>query len=79
MSHKSAERTPFLTGSLPTPDALPDGHPAAKLMNASYAAWHLCMSLLACREGATDDLIIEVRDVLADAIMTAVAEQEKSS
>jgi hypothetical protein len=58
-----------MTGGLPTPDVLPKGHPAAKLMNASYAAWHLCMSLLACREGATDLLIIEVRDALADAIV----------
>lgn len=58
-----------MTGSLPTPDVLPKGHPAAKLMNASYGAWHLCMSLLACREGATDDLIRECRDGLADAII----------
>lgn len=58
----------MITGSLPD-NPLPQGHPAAKLMNASYAAWHLCMSLLACRGGATDVLITEVRDALADAII----------
>lgn len=56
----------------PTPDALPGGHPAAELMRASYAAWHLSMALLACRDGPTDDLIIGVRDALAEAILITV-------
>lgn len=64
----------MITGSLPE-NPLPKDHPAAKLMNASYGAWHLCMSLLACREGATDELIVGVRDALADAIIqTALME-----
>jgi hypothetical protein len=39
-------------------------------------AWHLCQSLLACRDGATDELIIEVRDALAEQI--AIGEKQAS-
>ena len=33
-------------------------------VNASNAAWHLCQSLLACREGVTEELIREVSNAL---------------
>ena len=33
-------------------------------VNASGAAWHLCQSLLACREAVTEDLIREVSNAL---------------
>jgi hypothetical protein len=39
-----------------------------KLIKAATAAWHLCQSLLACREGATDELIREVSEALREAI-----------
>jgi hypothetical protein len=39
-----------------------------KLLRAAAAAYHLCESLLAYREGATDELITEIRDALKVAI-----------
>ncbi len=45
--------------------------PERSLLEAAKAAWYLCQSLLAVREGATDQLIREVRDVLNFAIVRA--------
>jgi hypothetical protein len=39
-----------------------------RLLIAATAAWHLCRSLLACREGATDELIRSVAEKLEEAI-----------
>jgi hypothetical protein len=43
----------------------------AELLRAAQAAWHLCQSLLAVRDGATDDLIREIAQSLAAAIEKA--------
>jgi len=50
---------------------------APELLQAATAAWHLCESLLAVREGATDDLIREVRDAAKAAIEKAGGEAER--
>ena len=42
-----------------------------KLWTAAKGAWHLCQSLLAIREGATDELIQECADALEDAMQEA--------
>ncbi len=42
-----------------------------ELLAAAQGAWHLCQSLLAVREGATDDLIRRVADALHAAIAKA--------
>lgn len=44
------------------------------LIRAAQAAWHLCQSLLATREGATDDLIRGVAEALEAAIRRHDAE-----
>jgi hypothetical protein len=44
---------------------------AADLLRSAQAAFHLCESLLACREGASDELIREVRDSLKRSITKA--------
>lgn len=44
---------------------------AVSLLKAAHGAWHLCQSLLAVREGATDELIIGVRDALHSAVVQA--------
>jgi hypothetical protein len=46
---------------------------ALDLLQAARGAWHLCQSLLATREGPTDDLIREVANALAAAIRKAEA------
>jgi hypothetical protein len=44
---------------------------APELLKAAEAAFHLCESLLAVREGATDDLIRGIRDACRSAIEKA--------
>jgi len=44
---------------------------APNLLKVAEATYHLCESLLACREGATDDLIRSVRDAAKAAIEKA--------
>jgi hypothetical protein len=41
---------------------------SVSLEDAAEAAYHLCESLLAVREGPTDALIVEVRDALHSAL-----------
>lgn len=53
---------------------LPAGEVAAwkeKVLVAVKAADYLCLSLLAVREGATDELIREVQDALQDVLASA--------
>jgi hypothetical protein len=52
--------------------ALCQRHAAAPLLGqAAIAAYFLCESLLAIREGATDELIREIRDALKESIKQA--------
>lgn len=44
---------------------------APRLLMHARGAWHLCQSILATREGATDDLIRELADALQADIAAA--------
>ncbi len=44
---------------------------APDLLKAAHAGAHLCRSLLAMRDGATDELLAEIRDALDAAIRDA--------
>lgn len=46
-------------------------HPMSALAKSALGAYHLCESLLAVREGATDELISEIRDGLKQSILQA--------
>jgi hypothetical protein len=46
-------------------------HPISGLIRATTGAWHLCQSLLAVRDGASDELIAECRDSLEAALVRA--------
>jgi hypothetical protein len=50
---------------------------SVSLEDAARGAYHLCESLLAMRDGATDELIIEVRDALRSALDTAPRQRDK--
>lgn len=54
--------------SLPAPADSGEQLRAAALRAAAKSAWHLCQSLLAMRDGATDELIREVADALKEAL-----------
>jgi hypothetical protein len=47
---------------------------APLLAQSALGAYHLCESLLAVREGATDELIREIRDGLKESILKAELE-----